>query len=143
MGKVDSKPMPEPDPLTEPFWNGCNNHELRMPKCNECGTIVFCPSPMCHACNGMEFSWVKLSGNGKVHSFVVVHQATIRGFEEDVPYVVAWIEFPEQQGLKMISNVVDCEVDKVFVGMPVAVVFEDLGAEFVLPKFKPSVFGSS
>ena len=81
---------------------------------------------------------MKVSGKGTVYSFVVVHQATMPGFAQDVPYVAAWIEFPEQSGLKMISNVIDCEPSEVFVGMSVEVTFEDVTEDVTLPKFRPT-----
>jgi hypothetical protein len=37
----------------------------------------------------------------------------------------------------MISNVVDCPVGEIAIGMPVEVVFEDVTREVTLPKFRP------
>ena len=133
-----TKPLPAPDPLTEPFWEACRAHQLSMPRCQQCGMFVFFPAPMCHGCNGTEFAWERLSGRGSVYTFVVVHQATLPGFAADAPYVVAWIELIEQAGLKMVSNVVGCGPDEVHVGMPVEVTFDDVDTTYTLPKFRPA-----
>jgi uncharacterized OB-fold protein len=47
------------------------------------------------------------------------------------PYVLASIELVEQAGLRVLSNVVGCEVDEVVIGAPVRVVFEKVGAAHV------------
>ena len=57
-------------------------------------------------------------------------------FAKDLPYTVAIIETSE--GLRMLSNVIDCKPDDVKIGMAVDVVFEDVSADFALPKFKPA-----
>ncbi|MBI3744021.1 MAG: OB-fold domain-containing protein [Chloroflexi bacterium] len=137
MPNTYNKPVPAADVLTQPFWDGCKAHELRMQRCIRCAAFIFFPSPMCHGCNGTEFRWERLSGRGTVYSFIVVYQATMPGFAQDVPYVVAWVELAEQRGLKMVSNIVGCEPEDVRAGMPVEVVFEDVMAELTLPKFRP------
>jgi uncharacterized OB-fold protein len=55
-----------------------------------------------------------------------------------VPYVVAVVELAEQQYLHMVTNIVDCAPDDVYVNMPVEVTFRELADGFVLPLFKPS-----
>jgi uncharacterized OB-fold protein len=78
-----------------------------------------------------------MKGTGTVYSFIVVHQATLPGFGQEVPYVVAWIELSEQEGLKMVSNVIGCKPQEVTVGMPVEVAFDEVTPEITLPKFRP------
>jgi len=53
----------------------------------------------------------------------------------DVPYIVAWIDLEE--GPRFCSNVVDCLIDTIAIGMPVEVVFEETGRGIFLPKFRP------
>jgi len=42
-----------------------------------------------------------------------------------------------EEGVFMVSNLVDCPLDQIEIGMPVEVVFEPLTAEIALPKFRP------
>ncbi len=132
-----SKPLPQPDMESQGFWDGCKEHELRILRCDACSTYVHFPAPICHNCNAMGLSWRAVSGKGKVFTFVVVYQPVTPGFADDVPYVVAWIELDEQAGLKMVSNIVECDPSDVTIGMPVEVVFEDVTPEVTLPKFRP------
>ncbi len=41
-----------------------------------------------------------------------------------VPYVIAIVKLEEQPDLRIASNIVDCEPDSVYVGLPVEVRFE-------------------
>ncbi len=132
-----SRPIPAPDIDTQGFWDGCKAHELRIQRCNACGTYIHSPAPICHNCNAMDTSWAKVSGRGSVFTFIVVHAPNLPGWADHAPYTVAWIELDEQAGLKMISNVVECDPKDVQIGMPVEVVFEDADDEISIPRFKP------
>ena len=58
-------------------------------------------------------------------------------FTEEVPYAPAIIEMEE--GVRLVSWVVDCPPDELRVGMPVEVVFEAVTPEITLPKFRRAV----
>ena len=58
------------------------------------------------------------------------------GFRDALPYVLAYVELGE--GVRMLTNIVDCAPDDVRIGMPVEVVFEDVTPAVTLPKFKPA-----
>ncbi len=55
-----------------------------------------------------------------MHTFTVNHQPWMPGPEP--PYVVAIVELPEQDGLRLTTNIVNCAPDDVRIGMPVQVV---------------------
>ena len=76
-----------------------------------------------------------VSGEGTVYTFTVNHQP----FHPDVPppYVIAIVELAEQADLRVPTNIVNCPIDGVRVGMPVRVVFEEHGEVFV-PLFEPA-----
>jgi uncharacterized OB-fold protein len=65
----------------------------------------------------------------------VTHQNQAPGFRESLPYVHAIVELAE--GPRLMTNVVECPVDQVRIGMPVEVVFDDVTPEMTLPKFRP------
>jgi uncharacterized OB-fold protein len=78
-----------------------------------------------------------MSGNGNVLSFTVNHQAWTPDLP--VPFVVAIVELVEQAGLRLLTNLVNCDVAEVAIGMPVQVVFEQAD-DIWLPLFTPSSF---
>ena len=58
-----------------------------------------------------------------------------KAYKGDPPYVVALVELDE--GVKMMTNIVDCDPQDVKIGMEVEVVFDDITEDVTLPKFKP------
>lgn len=79
--------------------------------------------------------WVKVSGRGQVYSYGIYHQLYHPAWKADLPYNIAWIKLDE--GPILLSNVIECKNEDLYVGMPVTVVFDDVTAEDTLPRFKP------
>ena len=131
------KPLPVITEETAPYWEYCKKHELRMQKCTQCSYIRFPISIVCPNCHSMESEWTKLSGKGKVYSFIIFRQAYHESYKDDIPYVVAIIQLDE--GPRMESNIIGCKVEDVKIDMPVEVCFNDVTEEISLPKFKPAV----
>jgi uncharacterized OB-fold protein len=75
-----------------------------------------------------------VSGKATVFTFTVNHQP----FHPKVtpPYAIAIVELVEQTDLRMPTNLVNCELDRLSCGMPVRVLFEQHGEIFV-PLFEP------
>jgi uncharacterized OB-fold protein len=122
------------------FWEGGAEGELRFLCCKACRTFVHPPTSVCPECLGRELSAQAVSGCAVVHTFTVNRHPWIPGF--DPPYVVAIVELPEQEGLRLTTNVVGCEIDDVEIGMPVRVRFEELEDGAWLPLFEPAGGGS-
>src|SRR5271170_3662817 len=118
-----SKPVPVPTRETEPYWQGCKAHELRIQRCAACGHHQFFPRIYCTDCMSDRVEWVKASGRAKVLSYTIVHRPVSPAFAGDIPYVVALVTLDE--GPTMMSNLVGCAPEQLKIGMPVAVTFED------------------
>jgi len=133
-----NKPLPRPlnPELTRPFWEAAKRHELVMPRCKTCDQLFFYPRSECPRCLGSDLEWVGVSGRGRLHSFTIVNQPANAAFRDDVPYVYAVVQLIE--GPRMISNLVECDVESVSVDMPVEAVFDDVTPEWTLVKFKPA-----
>jgi hypothetical protein len=65
----------------------------------------------------------------------VVRQALHPAFVEEVPYVFAVVELDE--GIRMPTNVVDCDPESVGPGDPVEVTFTAVDDDLTLPLFRP------
>jgi len=129
------KPLPEPTPESEPFWEACRRHELLLQRCNRCESVWFPPSAVCPGCLSEAWSWTRTSGRGTVYSFVVFHRLYHPGFADDLPYVVAVVELEE--GPRLPTALVGVASADVRCDMAVEVVFEDVNETFTLPKFRP------
>ncbi len=130
-----TKHLPPENAESAPFWEGCRAGELRLQYCPACQRYQFYPRILCTACGHRKPQWRAVSGAGKVTTFTIVRRAVSAAYEADVPYVVALVELAE--GPVMMSNIVGCEAEAVFTGMPVRVVFAAFTDEVMVPQFQP------
>jgi uncharacterized protein len=137
----DEMPSPAASAETAGWWEACLSHRLVVQRCTECGTTRHPPGPVCPWCRSLAFEWSELPGTGTVYTFTVVRQAFLPALAGTVPYVVAAIEPDGAGGARFVSNVVDCDPEEVEIGMPVEVVWEDMGPELSLPRFRPRLVG--
>ncbi len=128
------RPLPEGDRALVPFFAAAKERRLVVQRCARCGTLRFPPRELCTSCLSTEIEWADVSGRGEIFSFNVMHQVYHPAFATEVPYAVVVVKLAE--GPKMISNLVDCPVDEIRIGMPVEVVFETMTDEITLPKFR-------
>ena len=126
--------LPAVDDATRPFWTGGEHGELRIVRCRACGTWLHPPGPVCPTCLGTDLGPEATSGRGVVHTYTVNHQPWYPGL--DPPYVVAIVALPEQEGLRLTTNIVGCAPDHVWIGLPVRVTF-DRYDDVWLPMFEP------
>ncbi|MBX6378226.1 MAG: Zn-ribbon domain-containing OB-fold protein [Clostridia bacterium] len=132
---ASAKPLPAVDPTTQPYWEAARQRRLVIQRCRACGRHIFYPRIYCPHCLSEDVEWVEASGRGEVYAFTVVYRSRIPGYAEATPYVVALIDLEE--GVRLLTNVVECAPDEVRVGMPVEVCFEERADGFVLPQFRP------
>ena len=116
------------------FWSGGSGGQLLIARCCSCNMWVHPPTRRCPDCGG-ETRPEAVSGKGEVFTFTV-NRHTYRQ-EVPPPYVVALVELDEQPGLRLTTNVVNCHVDEVEIGMRVRVVFERAGDDVWVPVFEP------
>jgi uncharacterized OB-fold protein len=129
-----AKPSPRLEGLTGEFYGWTKRGELRFQQCLRCEAWRHVPRVICPECASPEWSWAPSTGRGRVFTWTVVVRAMDPAFAAEVPYAPAVIELEE--GVRMLSLVVDCPPEELEFEMPVEVVFEDVTAEVTLPKFR-------
>ena len=134
--KVDwAKPLPEPDPVSGPYWSAAAEGRLLIQRCPGCGHRQFYPRALCLAC-GAEPEWEEASGRGTVHTFTVVRQQGAAAFRDEAPYVVAMIDLEE--GPRMMGNLTGCPVDQVSIGMAVRAYALEAAPGIGIPQWEPA-----
>lgn len=128
-----TRQLPALDPDTAFFWTAGAQGRLQICRCQGCARYIHPPLPRCPDCGG-ETAPAPVSGKARVASFTVNEQAWQRGLA--VPYVFAAVELVEQAELYVLTNIVDCPVDTVRIGLNVTVTFEQQEDVF-LPFFRP------
>lgn len=130
------KPLPQPSPISLPYWSAAKRHQLALQRCSSCEQFIFYPRAICPHCGSEDLVWRDASGRGSVYTFTVARRPTMRPFEPDVPYVIAIVELEE--GPRVTTNIVGCAPESVRIGMAVQAAFDDVTPEVTLVKFRPA-----
>jgi uncharacterized OB-fold protein len=130
-----ARPRPLVSAWAQPFWDAAREERLLLQHCAACQRWIFYPRIQCPHCGAGEPRWRQASGRGTVYSYTVVYNNAPSAFIAEVPYVVAVIRLEE--GVQMLSNIVDCDFGALRCDLPVEVTFRVLDERFTLPVFRP------
>jgi uncharacterized OB-fold protein len=130
--------LPRLEDNTREFWTGGAQGELRFWRCQDCGSYIHPPLPMCPIDHSKNLAVEAVSGRATLATFSINHQNWMPGPE--LPYVVAIVEIVEQPSVRLTTNLVNCPHDEIEIGMPLQVTFEhhpDPDGDVYLPLFEP------
>jgi uncharacterized OB-fold protein len=136
MSHTITRPIPVPDEISAPFFDGAREGKLMLQHCTACGQWSFPVRERCPHCFDARLEWRAASGRGTLYTFAIMHQVMNPGFASSVPYNVAQIDLEE--GVRMVANVVGIANDLLRIGMKVEAVFEPVSETVTLPKFRPA-----
>ncbi|MEE9285846.1 MAG: Zn-ribbon domain-containing OB-fold protein [Dehalococcoidia bacterium] len=129
-------PIPVPDEVTRPFWDAAREGRLVIQRCLDCRRYYHPPQVICPRCVSSTLEFQPVSGRGTVHSYSIMRDRRVMGFEDRVPYVTVLVELEEQPLLTMVTNLLDAAPEDVRIGLPVEVTFQKLTEEITLPQFR-------
>jgi len=122
-------PAPQPNPETKAFWDGAAQGRLLIKKCLACRQVHYYPRAICPFCGSDRTEWQQASGRGSIYSWSVMRRA-------EVPYAIAYVTLEE--GVTMMTNIVDCDLDGIRIGQRVRVVFKPTEGGPPVPAFTPA-----
>ena len=122
-------PSPEPNVETLAYWDAAKSGKLLLKRCTGCGEAFHYPRSICPFCDSDATVWSDASGAGTVFSYSVMRRA-------EPPYCIAFITLAE--GVTMMSNIVDTDLDSVCIGDAVHVVFKPSADGQPVPMFTKS-----
>jgi uncharacterized protein len=122
------------DPLTKPFWDGCQRGELLVQRFPASGRLVWPPRPMDPHSQTLDYEWEPMSGRATVWSWVVPHPPLLPAYEEFAPFNVIVVALEEDPTIRMVGNLVadseaalnSVDARSISVGEPVRVVFSNV-----------------
>jgi uncharacterized OB-fold protein len=117
------KPMPVPTPTTAPFWDALREHKLRIQYSPSTGRYVFYPRILAPGSLADDLEWREISGAGTLYTFTVSYRPVSPHFAEDVPQILAVVQWDE--GPRFSTEIVNAEPEAIRVGMRVQPVFTD------------------
>ena len=131
---LSARAIPAPDNASAHYWQSAAEGKLVLQRCVPCGDYQFYPRALCASCAG-ETEWVDASGRGTLYTFTIIRQNRSTAFKDLSPYAVGIIELEE--GVRMMSNIVDCDVDRLEVGMALEVLLLKAADDVGLPVLAP------
>src|SRR5881397_69448 len=108
-------PAPAVNPEIKPFFDAAAQGTLMLKKCAACGQAHHYPRAICPFCASDRTEWITASGRGTIYSYSVMRRVP-------VPYAIAYVTLEE--GVTMMTNIVDCNLDAIRIGQRVKVVFK-------------------
>jgi len=135
VAEASGRLLPEITETNQFFWTSGADGTLRFQRCSACGELRHPPSAVSPYCHSTEWAPADVSGRGVVAGFTRNEQTWIPSFPP--PYVIAIVAIEEDDRVRLTTNIVNCPLDDVHVGMKVRVVFEQADDVWV-PLFEPS-----
>jgi hypothetical protein len=127
------RPQPRfPEPDTQSFWDATKEHRLTYEVCNN-GHTVFFPRSHCPTCGSRSIETKESRGEGTIYTYSIVRLNRHPMFAPLVPYAVAYVDLDE--GFRIMSNIVDVDVESLQVGDRVKLAWEDQESGVSLPLF--------
>lgn len=108
------------------FRHTASQEELLVPHCTSCGKAHWYPRRLCPFCLSSDLEFKPSKGRGTIHAHTVMRRVP-------EPYALAYVELAE--GPKMMTNIVDSDLDHVRIGQEVQLKFKHIG-ETAVPVFQ-------
>ncbi|WP_327355400.1 Zn-ribbon domain-containing OB-fold protein [Streptomyces sp. NBC_01304] len=91
-----------------PFWEYAAQGELRIQACaNEaCAELRFPPRPCCPHCQSFDSEWRRMSGKGRVWSYVIPHPPLLPAYADQPGYNAIVVELADAPRIRLVGNLV-------------------------------------
>ena len=122
-------PAPAVNAEVKPFFDAAAAGKLLLKHCRDCGAWHHYPRAICPHCFSANTEWREAKGRGTIYTYSVLRRGV------PVPYCIAYVTLEE--GVSMLTNVVDCDLDAVRIGQRVRVVFKPSDGGAPVPMFAP------
>ncbi|NBM20805.1 Zn-ribbon domain-containing OB-fold protein, partial [Streptomyces sp. GC420] len=101
------------------------------------------PRPCCPHCQSFDSEWRRMSGRGRIWSYVVPHPPLLPAYADLAPYNVVVVELAEEPRLRLVGNVVAARdappnsvpPGRLRIGAPVKAVFTEIAPGVTGPRW--------
>jgi len=123
-------PSPQINPENKPFWEAAARGEFLIGHCDECGKPHYYPRAVCPLCFSDRTRMSASTGQGAIYSYSVLRRGV------PAPYAIAYVRLDE--GVTVMTNLVDCDFDALSIGQRVKVAFKPAEDGSPVPVFTPA-----
>jgi uncharacterized OB-fold protein len=117
-------PVPEPDGLSAPYWQGLREERLVVQRCARCRGWQWGPEWICSKCSSFDLQWEHVEGKGNLYSWTRVYHPVNDVLKNHGPYLLAVVELPHAGGIRMLGNLLGDPMQEPAFDAPVQVIFE-------------------
>lgn len=121
---------PEMNVGDDAYFHAAADGKLLIKKCGTCHKYHHYPRALCPYCFSPDVFWTEAGGAGTIYSCSVLGRA------DSLPHCIAYVELDE--GPRMLTNIVDCDLDTVKIGQRVRITFKMTVGGVSLPMFIPA-----
>ena len=125
-----SIPSPVTNPENQEYFDACAKGTLLIGKCGACGEYHFYPRRICPHCFSDQVKWLPAKGTGTIYTYSTMHRGV------PIPYTIAYVTLDE--GVSMMTNIVDFAPGSLTIGQQVKVGFRDAEGGAKVPLFAPA-----
>lgn len=122
-------------PYDETYWASIAAGEMRLQKCQACGTLRYPPGACCAKCLSVDAEWVPLSGRATLLSWTTFHRQYLPAYP--VPFTVIAVQLEE--GPTMISNIDEAERPSLAIGAALRMTYADHPDGYRIPRFTTKI----
>jgi uncharacterized protein len=121
---------PNLNPGDEPYFAAAGEGKLMLKKCKDCGKVHHYPRAICPFCFSQNLEWQQAKGTGEIYTFSVTRRGT------PTPYAIGYVTLTE--GPKLMTNIINCDLDTLKCGTKVKVCFVKSENGTAVPMFEPA-----
>ncbi len=128
-------PLPEPTPVSWPFWDALREHRILIQYSPSSDRYVFYPRTLAPGTLADDLEWREIDGAGTLYTYTVARRPTAPPWTEKLPQLLAVVEW--DVGPRVSTELVDVDPDDIRIGMRVSPVFCD-EAGITLLRYRPA-----
>ncbi|MBN2058842.1 MAG: Zn-ribbon domain-containing OB-fold protein [Deltaproteobacteria bacterium] len=105
------------------FIDKLEQGKVSATRCKDCGMVFFPPRADCYKCLSSNMEWLDVTGTGKLLTYSTLQYAPV-GFEGDLPYTIALLDYGDYKVFGRISG--DLSPEEIEVGMEMKTVVNEM-----------------
>ena len=134
---AEPMPLPEPTPVSAPFWRALRQHRIEIQYSPSSGRYVFYPRTLAPGTLADDLEWREIEGAGTLFTYTVAERPTGPPWAGALPQLLAVVEW--DVGPRVSTELVEVAPDDIRIGMRVAPVFHDVpGEDVTLLRYRPA-----
>ena len=134
---AEPRPVPEPTPVSRPFWEALAQHRILVQYSPSLQRHVFYPRILAPGSLADDLEWREIDGAGTLYTFTVARRPTGPPWAQLVPQLLAVVQW--DAGPRISTELVGVAPGDIRIGMRVRPVFYDLPETGItLLKYRPA-----